>query len=151
MATIVEATFGSGLPWPPIIAGGMIALGIELLGIRSLPFAIGMYLPLSLSTPIFAGGILHWLIRRSKDEKPTIDKRHQKGILFSSGLVAGDALIGVMVAALVAGVGSYREFFEAHGGHDTSLSGEYGVWLSLALFAGLGVFGYRYFTSNRRD
>lgn len=151
MATIVEATFGSGLPWAPIISGGMIALGIELLGIRSLPFAIGMYLPLSLSTPIFAGGILHWLIKRSKDDMSTIGKRHQKGILFSSGLVAGDALIGVMVAALVAGVGSYREYFEAHGGHDTSLSGEYGVWLSLALFAGMAVFGYRYFTSNRHD
>ncbi|HSH00212.1 MAG TPA: oligopeptide transporter, OPT family, partial [candidate division Zixibacteria bacterium] len=57
MATIVEAAFGSGLPWPPIIAGGIMALGIELLGVRSLPVAIGMYLPLSLSTPIFAGGL----------------------------------------------------------------------------------------------
>lgn len=151
MATIVEAAFGSGLPWAPIIAGGVMAIGIELLGIRSLPVAIGMYLPLSLSTPIFAGGILHWMIHRSKDNKSLIDKRHQRGVLFSSGLVAGDALIGVLVAGLVAGVGSYRTFFEDHGGSHTSLTGEWGIILSLALFTALGVGAYRYFKGGDND
>ncbi|MFQ5606900.1 MAG: OPT family oligopeptide transporter [Candidatus Zixiibacteriota bacterium] len=151
MATIVEATFGSGLPWAPIIAGGMIAIAIELLGVRSLPFAIGMYLPLSLSTPIFAGSILHWLIHRSKDDRTKISRRHQRGVLFSSGLVAGDALIGVIIAGLVAGLGSFRSYYEAHGSMENSLSGHWGLWLSLAMLGGLAVYGYRYFKGNRTD
>lgn len=151
MATIVEAAFGSGLPWAPIIAGGVIALSIELLGVRSLPVAIGMYLPLSLSTPIFAGGLLHWFIHRSKDNETVIKKRHQRGILFASGIVAGDALIGVTIAGLVWGVASYQGYYQAHDGLFTSLAGDYGVHLSLLLFAGLGVFAYRYFKSAGSD
>ncbi len=151
MATIVQAAFGGGLPWAPILAGGMMALAIELLGIRSLPFAIGMYLPLSLSTPIFAGGILHWMIHRSKTEEKTTKAWHQRGILFSSGIVAGDALVGVMVAALVAGNESYQSYFEAHAGMTTSLLGSYGPAISLAIFTTLGLYSYRYFKLKRKS
>jgi len=104
-----------------------------------------MYLPLSLSTPIFAGGILHWLIHRSKADKPTISAWNQRGILFSSGIVAGDALIGVIVAAFVAGNASYQGYFDAHGGMETSLLGSVGPVVSLIVFAALGVYSYRYF------
>ncbi|HSH00552.1 MAG TPA: hypothetical protein VLB27_10900, partial [candidate division Zixibacteria bacterium] len=76
------------------------------------------------------------------------ESHHQRGVLFSSGLVAGDAIIGVVVAIFVATVPAYRAFYDAHNDIHTSLSGEFGLWMSLLLFAGLGVYGYRYFRSN---
>ncbi|TET94550.1 MAG: oligopeptide transporter, OPT family, partial [Candidatus Zixiibacteriota bacterium] len=100
MATIVQGVMNQNLPWAPILVGAMIAIAVELLGISSLPFAIGLYLPLSLSTPIMTGGVVALIIRKMsrKDEHKT---KNERGILFASGLVAGDALIGVAVAFMM--------------------------------------------------
>ncbi len=89
MKLVVEGVFKENMPWELIISGIGIAISVEILGFPSLPFAVGLYLPLSLSTTIGIGGIISYFI-----------KRKEKGILLSSGLVAGDALAGIFIAIL---------------------------------------------------
>jgi len=128
MATVVQGVMDSNLPWLPIIVGGMIGLAIELLGIGSLPVAIGLYLPLSLSSPIMIGGLISLLVGRTID-KSVAKTRREGGILFSSGLVAGDALIGVTVAFMIGGLASYMNFYDAHDGMWATVTGSFGPWL----------------------
>jgi putative OPT family oligopeptide transporter len=142
MATVVNGIMNGNLPWAPIIVGGMLALSVELLGIGALPFAIGLYLPLNLSTPIMVGGVIAWLGSRNVDHA-TADARTMRGTLLASGLVAGDALMGVMVAFLIGLSGAYGKYYDAHDGTLTSLSGDAGPWVSLLLFAGLAFVLYR--------
>ncbi len=136
MATIVQGLMHSELPWAPIIVGGMIALAVELLGISSLPFAIGLYLPLSLSTPLMTGGLVSMLIKKVS-KKDEYKKKNEQGVLFASGIVAGDALIGVAVAFMIGLWGTYGEFYDKHDGAMNTLTGSFGPWLSLIMFFGL--------------
>jgi uncharacterized oligopeptide transporter (OPT) family protein len=133
MATVVQGVMHGNLPWIPIICGMMLAASIELVGIGSLPFAIGLYLPIDLSTPIMAGGLMAMLLRKTESNEPTYKHKQENGILFGSGLVAGDAMVGVGIAGLVAAFAGYRSFYEAHEG--TALAGEPGPLLSIICFA----------------
>ena len=140
MATIVNGVMTGNIPWLYIIVGIMLASAIELVGISSLPFAIGLYLPLELSTPIMAGGLIALFV--GKIAKPQdLWKRQEQGILFSSGLVAGDALVGVGIAFLVAFWTKYRAFYELH--EEIPIAGSIAPWLALAAFALLGFFLWR--------
>lgn len=134
MATVVQGIMNANLPWQPIIVGGFIALAVELLGISSLPFAIGLYLPLSLSTPIMTGGLVALLVEKLSG-KEEYKSRNLAGILFSSGLVAGGALVGVTVAFMVGGWPRYAEFYDQRQDLYNSLTGSYGPWLALLAFA----------------
>jgi len=87
MSLVVKGVFEGTMPWILIFSGIFIALSVELLGIHSLPFAVGLYLPLELSTTIFVGGLVAGLVAHT-----------ERGILFSSGLVAGDAFMGILLA-----------------------------------------------------
>ncbi len=136
MATVVKGVMNANLPWLPIIVGGMIALAVELLGVGSLPFAIGLYLPLSLSTPIMTGGLVALLIKKWSNAKD-FKNRNENGVLFASGLVAGDALIGVAVAFMIGSWGAYEAFYDNHDGMMATLTGSFGPWLSLICFFGL--------------
>ena len=82
---------------------GFIAIIIELLGIPALPVAVGFYLPLSLSTPIIICGILNYILTKiyRKNEK-VLKEKIEKGILIASGLIAGDALVGLLIIGLTA-------------------------------------------------
>jgi putative OPT family oligopeptide transporter len=140
MAAIVQGVMTGNLPWIPIIVGCMLAAAVELVGISSLPFAIGLYLPLNLSTPIMAGGLIALIV--SKVSSGNVAKlREERGILFGSGLVAGDALLGVIIAFVIAFSSSYRAFYEGH--EELSLSGAWGPWLSLVAFALISFVLYR--------
>ncbi len=139
MATVVQGIMGGQLPWEYILGGCMIAAAVELLGISSLPFAIGLYLPLSLSTPIMAGGLLAALLRK-RSIGQLGKMREQKGVLFASGLVAGDALVGVLIAFAFAGAAKfaildkYKSFSEHY--ESISLFGyNAGSIVSVAAFA----------------
>lgn len=101
MKLIVEGVMGGNLPWALIIIGAFIAIIIEILGIPVLPFAIGLYLPIHLSTPLMAGGIVKWLVekRAGKDEEHKKDIV-ENGVLYSSGLIAGEGLVGIILAVL---------------------------------------------------
>jgi len=143
MATVVQGVMNANLPWTPILVGGMIAGAVELLGIQSLPFAIGLYLPLSLSTPIMTGGLMALFIKKlsNRDKYKT---RQERGILFSSGLVAGDALIGVIVAIMIGAWTSYGEpgtgYHDHHSGMWNSLTGSFGPYIALVVFALLALY-----------
>ena len=155
MAALVSGILGGNLPWEFIIAGGMIALAVELLGIGSLPFAIGLYLPLDLSTPIMAGGLLAFIVRKTTQKREHYKIREQKGILFGSGLVAGDALVGVAIAFLLylsdklSFLSGYKEYVRKY--TDGSLFGApWGDIISLSAFAILLFIFYR-FTILKKD
>ncbi|HEX9750583.1 MAG TPA: oligopeptide transporter, OPT family [candidate division Zixibacteria bacterium] len=137
MAIVVRGVMGGDLPWMPIIFGAVLAASIELVGIGSLPFAIGMYLPLELSSPIMAGGLIAMIVQ--KKAGPASAERQERGILFSSGLVAGDALVGVAVAGLMLNEG-YKAFYDSHGGLLDSLSGAAGPAVSLIAFAAIALY-----------
>ena len=99
MSMVVEGVMKANLPWILIFIGVFAALVVELLGLPSLPFAVGLYLPLSLSTPIIVGGLVRGVTERftAKEKR---DRRRENGILAASGLIAGEALIGIALAAL---------------------------------------------------
>ena len=102
MKMIVEGVMSGNLPWSLIFIGAFIAIVIELLGVPALPVAIGLYLPLELSVPIMAGGLLKFIIEKVNGKQ---NDNSGKAILFCSGLIAGEGIIGIVIAILtVAGV-----------------------------------------------
>lgn len=101
MAAVIKPLMeGGGTPWMLYFAGGMLALILTMIGVPALAFALGMFIPLELNTPLIVGGIISWYIgSRSKDNG--INKlRKEKGTLIASGFIAGGALMGVVSAVL---------------------------------------------------
>ena len=95
MKMIIEGVMNGNLPWALIFIGAFISIAIEILGIGALPVAIGLYLPLELSATIMLGG----LVRLFADKKYGAEKDESgKGILFCSGLIAGEGIVGVLLA-----------------------------------------------------
>lgn len=99
MKMIIEGVMHGNLPWALVFMGVFIAIFIEILGIPILPVAIGLYLPLELSVPIMAGGILRYFIDRKK-KSDNNNQESSSGVLFCSGLIAGEGLIGIILAIL---------------------------------------------------
>ncbi|MCB2201511.1 oligopeptide transporter, OPT family [bacterium] len=151
MAVVVQGVMNANLPWQPIIVGAFIALGVELLGVSSLPFAIGLYLPLSLSTPIMAGGLIAMIMRGTTKDKKVAGARNLRGTLFASGLVAGDALVGVLVAFLIGSWASYAGYYDAHDGMMATVTGAFGPWLSLIMFGVLMLLLAKFALGNKRS
>jgi len=106
MATLIKGILGSNLDWQFVLVGAAIAIMVELCGIKALSFAIGIYLPLATTLPIFIGGAIRGLVnmRKAKRAEPAAEEEEDlsKGNLFATGLVAGGALAGVIVAYLMA-------------------------------------------------
>ncbi len=100
MATVIKGLLSQNLPWGLVIIGMGIAAVMELSGVRSLPFAVGAYLPLSTSSPIFIGGLVKWFVDKRKNTKEE-ESEIGPGALFSSGLIAGGALTGILIAILI--------------------------------------------------
>jgi putative OPT family oligopeptide transporter len=102
MAAIIEPLMaGSGVSWLLLGIGAVIAILVNWLGVSPLAFALGMFIPLQLNTPLIVGGLLnHWINRSSKDKQLT-NARHQRAILISSGFIAGAALFGVVGALII--------------------------------------------------
>lgn len=109
MKMIVEGVMGGNLPWGLVFMGAFIAIAMEILGISALPVAIGLYLPLELSATIMLGGITRLIVNKKKaasGEKENAEAGD--GILFCSGMIAGEGLIGILLAILaVFGVDKY--------------------------------------------
>lgn len=101
MLLVTTGVLDGNLPWVPVVIGMGIAACVEMLGVSSLPFAVGLYLPLELSTTLVFGGLIHWLFHRITEESQH-KSLYDHGVLLCSGLVAGDALTGVAFAALSA-------------------------------------------------
>ena len=101
MKMIVEGVMGGNLPWNLVFTGVFIAIVVEVLGIPVLPFAIGLYLPIYLSMPMMLGGALRWFLEKRKyaSEKAK-NNTVQSGVLYSSGLIAGEGIVGILLAVL---------------------------------------------------
>lgn len=106
MAAVIEPLMsGQGAPWMMYAAGAILALILNFLGVPVLAFALGMFIPLSLNTPLLVGGAISWFVsrERAKDGEKAAElakKRENKGTLIASGFIAGGALMGVVSAAL---------------------------------------------------
>ncbi|HTI36581.1 MAG TPA: OPT/YSL family transporter, partial [Vicinamibacterales bacterium] len=98
MATIIKGLLAHNLPWGLVLVGVFISITLELCGIHSLSFAVGSYLPIATTAPIFAGG----LVRAYVERKTGVVEESEvgSGTLFSSGLIAGGSLAGILYAVL---------------------------------------------------
>jgi putative OPT family oligopeptide transporter len=111
MKLVIDGVLDQNLPWGLVAIGAAIAITAELLKIPSLPFAVGVYLPVSTMTPIFLGGMLKlWLERSAKDEAQAIQRR-DRGVLLGSGFVGGEGLLGVAIAGVAFFQGARPEGF----------------------------------------
>ena len=104
MAAVIEPLMsGQGAPWMLYLAGAVLALILSLLNVPVLPFALGMFIPLSLNTPLLVGGAVSWFVSRKKasdgeQAEELAQARQEKGTLVASGFIAGGALMGVVSA-----------------------------------------------------
>ncbi len=156
MATLIKGILSFNLDWQFVLVGVFIAIVVELCGIKALSFAIGIYLPLSTTLPIFIGGAIRGIVEwRNKKKNIHIAPEEEdlgKGNLFATGLVAGGALAGVLVAFLFASdkVSAALRNVNAEHGLTTTLGGEGYKWLGVAFFAVMGFVLYRIAVSNKK-
>jgi len=132
MKTVVEGVLGGDLPWGLVLVGGAFAIVAELLGVPSLPFAVGIYLPLSTMTPVFVGGaVRHFIEKRAGNNEKLKAARKEKGVLLGSGFIAGEGILMVFVAI-------YAYFAKATPkGVGLVWPGNVGDFVALAAFIGL--------------
>lgn len=147
MAAILNVLFAtSSVPWGLYLAGIFMAITMEMIGIAPLAFALGMYLPIELNTPLLIGGFIAYLVAKSSKDEKLSKARSDKGTLIASGFIAGGALMGVVSAILA-------YFFEDK--LHTSLGElEIGGWhigmvISIVMFTLLCVFTYYYARSAK--
>ena len=137
MRLVIDGVLAQSLPWTLVALGAGIAIVVELLRIPSLPFAVGVYLPLSTMMPVFLGGLLRLVLQRRAATGEERLARRDRGILLGSGLVGGEGLIGVIIAgaagwAVSRGQEPWRLGFD--------WAGAAADWLALALFVALITF-----------
>jgi putative OPT family oligopeptide transporter len=153
MALVTDGILTQQLPWGLILIGVFITLAIELMGLQSLPVAVGVYLPISTSAAMFAGGTVRWLVDRMlAREGRSAGSESGPGVLFSSGLIAGGAIAGIFVAGLAAllarqaeaaGVPAADYLAHAAGLQRSAGAVTESNAFALLVFAGLGALLYR--------
>ena len=144
MAAVLRGVMGDGdASWFLYGVGSVFAVAAEMCGVSGLAFALGMYLPMELNSPLVFGAAVAWLLRRSSSDEGLSRARHETGTLIASGFIAGGALVGVLAALL--------RFLEDSTGRAlipdlAALAGpwlaEWSNWLGLAVFLGLGAAVY---------
>ncbi len=140
MAAVVQGMMGGkGTPWLMYGVGAVVAVMAEMLGVSGLAFALGMYLPIELNSPILAGAFVAWLVNRSTKDEALRKARHDKGTLIASGLIAGGAIIGVVAALLKFMEAQFHVHIIPNLHNNTTLFGNY---LGLVIFILLGAFLY---------
>ncbi len=155
MGIIINGVLEQTLNWGLVLAGVMLAVGIELCGVSSLAFAVGVYIPMQYTSPIFLGGFISWLVqwlRRDKTSaKPEeaaalVDTETSPGVLLSSGYIAGGSLAGVAIAFLEFTPGVKKAF-----NYGTSVAGSFADsnWFPLVIFGGL--IGLLIYVGARRE
>jgi putative OPT family oligopeptide transporter len=134
-AVMTDGILSQRLPWVLVLLGVAISLFMELCGVSSLPFAVGVYLPLSTSTPIFVGGFIRYVVdsvakRKRKNAASQLESEMSSGVLFSTGYIAGGTIAGVLIACLVFSPTSMQnalhiwQYRHATIGQEADLSGE---------------------------
>ena len=158
---IIKGILGHRLPWSLVLLGVMIALTLEMSGVPSLAFAVGVYLPLSSSSPIWAGGLIRWLVdayqrrkHKGKDlteEQLAAEGDKSPGVLLASGYIAGGAIAGIVIA-LLQGVDTLAPIDNMFNTWATQknpvFNGPYADALSMVLF--LVLCGFLYLVGSER-
>jgi putative OPT family oligopeptide transporter len=142
---IIDGILTQKLPWGLVLIGVFLALVMELVGVSSLPFAVGLYLPLSSSAPIMAGGAIRALVNK-RNKATATEAEFSPGVLMSSGFIAGAAIMGVLLAALT-GFGVDRAInFSSYLGHLAEAD-----WFALIPFAVIMYLLFRVGTSKNNN
>ena len=152
MSYIIKGILDRELPWGLVILGVMISVVLELCGVGSLAFAVGVYLPLAVSVPVFVGGIVRWMIdgnRRKElhahklsEDELAADADRSPGVLCASGYIAGGAIAGIFIAILAGALEKIEAYFSRMAQGNPFFSGSYSDGLALLPFAAIVVFLY---------
>ena len=110
MKMLVEGIMNGELPWALIFIGVFIAIVVEILHMPVMPFAVGMYLPFSLSAGIMAGGVVRILVEKRKGTEKEKKARTDRGLLFTSGMIAGEGIVGILLAVFAVLRSTARSF-----------------------------------------
>lgn len=141
MGVLVDGVLTQKLPWSLILIGAIISIVLEIIGVSALPVAVGIYLPISTSATIFAGGLVRALVQKLKEgghQETLAEEETGKGVLLSSGLIAGGAIGGLFVAGGRVFIGGEEKL--GIGGHSWITSGEWANVIALLIFGGLAYF-----------
>lgn len=156
---IIKGILDRKLPWALVLFGVMISLTLELAGVPSLAFAVGVYLPLSSSMPIFVGGLIRWLVDKFSEQKPGLTEAERiaetdksPGVLLASGYIAGGAIAGIVIAFL-AGVTSDFDtaLLKWANAHNPFFAGPWSDALSLLPFTAIAIFLFVVGTRRRLE
>jgi putative OPT family oligopeptide transporter len=142
MMLVIEGVLQSSLPWGLVGIGVGIAVVAELFRIPSLPFAVGVYLPVSTMVPVFFGGLLRWAAERSAGSEDGAAAARERGVLFGSGLVGGEGLLGVLIAGVAFATG------QAPAGIGYAWAGAFAPWLALGVMILLAWYFWRLATRS---
>ena len=96
MATVISGILNQRLPWRLVFLGVFLVIAVELLGIRSLPFAVGSYISIATTMAMFAGGLVRWLAERGTEKKSDAESEVSPGSLYASGLIAAGGVFGLL-------------------------------------------------------
>ncbi|MFZ1290281.1 MAG: oligopeptide transporter, OPT family [Melioribacteraceae bacterium] len=147
MATVIKGLLSQNLPWGLVIVGMGISAVMELSGVRSLPFAVGAYLPLSTTSPIFVGGLIKLIVDKvRKNDKE--DSEIGPGALFSSGLIAGGALTGILIAIMIGTNFNGKPVAEYFNTGISEGLGGVGDLISLVIFVALALMLFKFASSK---
>jgi uncharacterized oligopeptide transporter (OPT) family protein len=133
MKLVIEGVLDQSLPWGFVGIGVVLALLAEAARMPSLPFAVGIYLPVGTMVPVFFGGMLRWWLEKSATSETESVARRERGVLLGSGLVGGTGLFGVALAALAFWQGAAPQ------GFGTAWAGSFAPLVGVAAIAGLVV------------
>ncbi len=149
MSYIIKGILNRQLPWGLVLLGVMIAVVLEMSGIPSLAFAVGVYLPLSSSTPILVGGAVRWLVDKytktklkkdATEEEVAAEGDKSPGVLMASGYIAGGAIAGIVIAFFAGVLSDFQSKVDTWAGeHNPFFGGAFSDALSLVPFALLTV------------
>ena len=145
MSYIIKGILDRKLPWSLVLFGVMIAVVLELCGVSSLAFAVGVYLPISSSTPVFVGGVIRWLVDRRmrhalrehdlEEHELAAESDKSPGVLLASGYIAGGAIAGILIAFMAGAMenvdATITKWAEAH---NPFFAGPHSDWLALLPF-----------------
>jgi uncharacterized oligopeptide transporter (OPT) family protein len=135
MATVINGILSRKLPWGLVLLGVSLVIAVELLGIRSLTFAVGAYLPIGTTLPIFCGGVVRYFVdRAAKRAGEAEDSEISSGSLFASGLIAAGGIAGLIGVALKALEATYYQNRDLLNVPSTFLNHD---WVSVLGFAAL--------------
>jgi len=150
MGVLVDGVLTQRLPWALILIGAMISIMLEIVGVSALPVAVGIYLPISTSATICAGGLVRALVRRLSSrqrEESLVEEETGRGVLLSSGLIAGGAIGGLLVAGGRVALGGEEKL--GIGSHGWLAAGDWSNIFGLLIFAGL--VGFLFYIARKRS